>query len=167
MLLNMSIPLAFVFSSVDASDAEELASLRVEAMRESLERIGRFDAMRARSRFLDIFSAEHTRAIVLNGERVGFFVVRPQGETLLLDHLYVSPSHQNRGIGAAVLQMVFAIADEGGRIVRVGALRGSDSNRFYARHGFDLVQETEFDNYYLRKGRDALLVAAHLRRCSG
>ena len=150
------IPPALVFGPVNASDAKELAFLRVEAIRESLERIGRFDPVRARSRFLDSFSAEHTRAIVLDGQRVGFFVVRPEREILLLDHLYVSPSHQNQGIGSVVLQAIFAAADEDGRVVRVGALRGSDSNRFYARHGFHLVEEAEFDNYYLRKGRDAL-----------
>ena len=82
-------------------------------------------------------------------------MVRPQGETLLLDHLYVSPAHQNLGIGSDALQAVFASADDDGRAVRVGALRGSDSNRFYARHGFDLVEEAEFDNYYLRRRRDA------------
>jgi GNAT superfamily N-acetyltransferase len=125
-------------------------------MRESLERLGRFDAVRARSRFLEGFSPEHTRAILLDGQRVGFFVVKLQGEALLLDHLYVSPSHQNEGIGSAVLQAVFADADGQRREVRVGALRGSDSNRFYSRHGFDLVEAAEFDNHYLRRRRDAL-----------
>ena len=33
---------------------------------------------------------------------------------------------------------------------KVGALRESDSNRFYQRHGFRLVEQGEFDNYYLR-----------------
>ena len=124
-------------------------------MRESLERVGRFDPVRARQRFLSSFLAEHTRAIVLEGQTVGFFVVRPRGQTLFLDHLYVSPAHQNQGIGLAVLQTVFANADEEGRAVRVGALRGSDSNRFYARHGFELLEEAEFDNHYLRSGRGA------------
>ena len=71
-------PRDLVFVPVAASDAEDLASLRVEAMRESLERIGRFDPVRARQRFLSSFLAEHTRAIVLEGQTVGFFVVRPE-----------------------------------------------------------------------------------------
>jgi hypothetical protein len=49
-----------------------------------------------------------------------------------------------------VLAQVFAEADAAGAALRVGALRGSDSNRFYAKHGFTLVEETEFDNHYLR-----------------
>jgi len=39
--------------------------------------------------------------------------------------------------------------------VKVGALRGSDANRFYARHGFQLIEHGEFDNYYLRQPRNA------------
>ena len=54
------------------------------------------------------------------------------------------------GIGAAVLARVVAEADAQGLPVRVGALRGSDSNRFYLRHGFRLVEQGEFDNYYIR-----------------
>jgi GNAT superfamily N-acetyltransferase len=138
------------FSAAEPDDAEALVALRILAMRESLERIGRFDPQRARQRFLSTFSPEHTRHIVVAGERTGFVVVKPDGDGLLLDHLYIDPRFQNRGIGAAVLQRVFAEADEAGLPLRVGALRGSDSNRFYARHGFVLVKEDEWDNYYLR-----------------
>jgi GNAT superfamily N-acetyltransferase len=131
-------------------DAEALVALRILAMRESLERVGRFDPERARQRFLSTFSPEHTRHIVIAGERTGFVVVKRDREGLLLDHLYVDPRFQNRGIGAAVLRQVFAEADEAGMPLRVGALRGSDSNRFYARYGFAMVKEEEWDNYYLR-----------------
>lgn len=76
------------------SDAEELAALRIEAMRESLERIGRFDAQRARTRFLSGFSPEHTRLILLAGQRIGFFVVRSEEGTVA-----GPPLHQARPSG--------------------------------------------------------------------
>lgn len=139
------------FEAVTAEDGESLAALRVDAMRESLERVGRFDAQRARARFLGTFEPQFTRAIVQQGQRVGFVVVRPHADGLLLDHLYVHPSHQGRGIGAAVLQVVFAEADACGVNLHVGALRGSDSNRFYRSHGFELAHEAEFDIYYVRR----------------
>lgn len=138
------------------SDAEELAALRIEAMRESLERIGRFDAQRARTRFLSGFSPEHTRLILLAGQRIGFFVVRSE-EGLWLDHLYIKPGHQGLGVGAIVLADVFSRADTLGCPVRVGALRESDSNRFYVRHGFVLFEQAEFDNYYVRHAGTARL----------
>ena len=132
------------------SDFETLAAIRIEAMRESLERIGRFDPARARERFRSGFSPAQTRYILVGTETVGFLVTIPQGQHLLLDHLYIKPMHQGRGIGAEVLQLVFAQAASFGLPVKVGALRQSDSNRFYARHGFQMVEQSEFDNYYLR-----------------
>ena len=143
------------FRNTQAGDAEALVALRILAMRESLERIGRFDPARARERFLSGFSPEHTRHILVGGERAGFVVVKPDGEALLLDHLYIDPRFQNHGIGAAVLATVFAEADARQLALKVGALRGSDSNRFYLRHGFELVKEDEWDNYYVRSARAA------------
>ena len=134
----------------EEADAEAFATLRVLAMRESLERIGRFDPVRARERFLSGFSPSHTRHILVGDERAGFVVVKDEGGSMLLDHLYIDPRFQNRGIGAAVLQSVFAEADSRRLPLRVGALRGSDSNRFYLRHGFRLVKEDEWDIYYVR-----------------
>ena len=140
---------------VEASDAEALVQLRIEAMRDSLERIGRFDPLRARERFLSGFSPEHTRHIEVEGRRAGFVVVRPQADCLLLDHLYIHPTSQGQGIGAAVLADVIAEATAQGLAIRVGALRESDSNRFYVRHGFQLVEQTEFDNHYVRLSSSA------------
>jgi GNAT superfamily N-acetyltransferase len=153
---KIEVPATITLQAVAADDGESLADLRVEAMRESLERVGRFDPQRARARFLGTFEPQFTRAIVHDGQRVGFIVVRPQSDGLLLDHLYVRPSHQNRGIGAAVLQVVFAEADARGVNVRVGALRGSGSNRFYQSHGFEFFEEAEFDIYYVRKPKSGI-----------
>jgi GNAT superfamily N-acetyltransferase len=137
-------------SAVHRDDAEALAALRVLAMRESLERVGRFDPMRARDRLLSGFSPQQTRHVLVDGERAGFLVVKPDGDGLLLDHLYIDPRFQHRGFGAQVLAAVFAEADAMGMPLRVGALRGSGSNRFYLRHGFVLERMGEWDDYYVR-----------------
>jgi GNAT superfamily N-acetyltransferase len=150
--------LAVTFEPASADDAEALVAIRIAAMRESLDRIGRFDPQRARDRFLAHFDPACTRHVLVDGARAGFVVLRPQDDTWLLDHLYVLPSFQGRGIGAAVLRDVFASADAHGRALRVGALRESGANRFYARHGFELVGRTEWDNHYLRPAGAAPLV---------
>jgi GNAT superfamily N-acetyltransferase len=142
-------------AQASADDLQGLVALRIEAMRESLERIGRFDPVRARERFAAGFSPEHTRHVVVANARVGFVVVKPQADHLLIDHLYIQPSMQNQGLGAAVLVRVFAQADQAVLPLRVGALRESASNRFYLRHGFILVEEADFDNYYVRPCKSA------------
>lgn len=102
------------------------------------------------------FSPGLTKHIVKNGTRVGFVVVKPDGDGLLLDHLYIHPDYQNQGIGQWVLHQVFDEADVQGKAIKVGALKGSDSNRFYARHGFELVEQAEWDNYYVRQAKGAV-----------
>lgn len=137
------------------ADFEALAAIRVEAMRESLERLGRFDPVRAWERLRSGFAPEHTRHIEIRGERVGFVVVKPHADHLLLDHLYIRPGHQGAGIGSQVLRLALAQAAALGLAVKVCALKHSDANRFYQRHGFALIAQEDFDNHYLRQA-DAL-----------
>jgi len=135
---------------VTQDDGRALAELRVEAMRESLESVGRFNPERARARFLDGFDPTNTREVVSENTRVGFVVVRQAEDLLMLDHLYIAPENQGLGYGSQILRAIFAEADRENKVLRVGALKGSKSNEFYARHGFKLVESTEWDNYYVR-----------------
>jgi GNAT superfamily N-acetyltransferase len=157
------------FAPTTQTDLEELVEIRIEAMRESLERVGRFDPIRARERFAATFEPDCTEFIWLEDARAGFVVVKATGRELLLDHLYVRPAYQGRGIGAATLARLFAHADARQLPVRVSALKGSASNRFYLRHGFRQVDEGEWDLYYVRPPHpgpnaagDAQAVGQHL-----
>ena len=138
------------YSPVSEADFEDLLALRIEAMRESLERLGRFDPQRARSRLRSTFQPEHTWSIELDGQRIGFYALRPEGDGLRLDHLYIRPALQGGGLGGQVMRMILQEADRQGLPVRLGALRDSDSNRFYRRHGFVQTGESEWDIDYLR-----------------
>lgn len=135
---------------VSNSDADLLADLRVRAMRESLEAVGRFDPIRAKNRFLENFDPLFTQEILLNSARVGFVVVKEMDDHYYLDHLYIDPQHQSKGVGAAVLKLVFDIADTSKKAIKLGALKESRSNDFYKSHGFILTASSEWDNYYIR-----------------
>lgn len=141
---------ALRYEPVGEADFEALLALRIEAMRPSLERLGRFDPQRARARLRATFRPEHTWSIELDGQRVGFYALRPDGDGLRLDHLYLRPDASGQGLGGQVLRRILDEADRLGLPVRVGALRGSDSNRFYRRHGFVQTGEGEWDIDYLR-----------------
>ncbi|MFY3456899.1 GNAT family N-acetyltransferase [Achromobacter xylosoxidans] len=142
---------------VGEADFDALLAIRIEAMRDSLERLGRFDPERARARLRATFRPDHTWFIERDGTRIGFYALRPDGDGLRLDHLYVVPAAQGLGVGGQVLGRLLRDADLRGLPVRVGALRGSGSNRFYRRHGFEPVAESEWDIDYLRPapGRQA------------
>lgn len=143
-------PAALRFTPASEADFEALLALRIDAMRESLERLGRFDPARARARLRSTFQPACTWTIEHHGTRVGFYAVRPDGDGLRLDHLYLHPTAQRQGLGGQVLRRILQDADRRGLPVTVGALRGSDSNRFYRRHGFVQTGESEWDIEYRR-----------------
>ncbi|MGS4883473.1 GNAT family N-acetyltransferase [Roseibium sp. MB-4] len=134
--------------TADAADAEGLAALRVEAMRPSLEAVGRFDPVRARDRFLSTFCAADTKIIRLEGSVVGFFVVRRNTDHIYLDHLYVTSACQGRGIGRSIVDDVQAEARLAGLPVRLMALNGSPANSFYQSCGFKTVSKDALDTHY-------------------
>lgn len=81
------------FAPVSQDDFEELLALRIAAMRESLEAVGRFNPERARERLRKSFYPEHTAFIAFDGQRIGFYTFRPaDGGGFQLDHLYVHPT---------------------------------------------------------------------------
>jgi len=142
---------ALQFRATGPEDAEALADLRVLAMKDSLVALGRFDPIRARERFLSGFEPGCTQQIFQKDLLVGFWVLKPQNPVWLLDHLYVLPSHQGQGIGAQILAHLLKQADQVGKALRLGALKGSRSNNFCLCHGFVKVGEGEWDIYCERQ----------------
>jgi GNAT superfamily N-acetyltransferase len=134
------------------SDFDDMVTLRIEALRESLERLGRYDPTRARARLADGFSPLHMHHIEVNGERVGFVTLRPDDvarpPSLRLHHLYIRPGAQGRGTGEWVLNWAKRQAVAAGRGITLSALKLSDANRFYLRHGFVEVGQSDFDVDY-------------------
>lgn len=132
------------------SDFDRLAALRIDAMRESLERVGRFDPERARERLRNSFHPEHTRIVILDGGTVGFFTFRPIETGFKLDHFYIHPDFQSKGLGSLILRKLCAEADSRQQPIHLGALKESRSNQFYRNHGFEQTAEDGWDTYYSR-----------------
>ena len=144
----MALQARLGFEPVLAEDFEALAALREAALRESLERLGLFSHERSRERLRSNFRPEFMRHIVCEGERVGLLTLFPEGDALKLQHLYLAPGVQGRGIGAWVLEQVKSEARAQGLDIKLEALRQSEANRFYQRHGFTKVGQEEFDILY-------------------
>ena len=123
-------------------------------MRESLERIGRFDERRAFERFRRSFRPQYTRLIINpDGSLAGCVAVGPSEDALLLEHFYIFPERQGGGLGSAVLRQLLGEADHVGLPVRLSVLRQSEAGRFYARHGFAVIGRDDWDVYYERQPR--------------
>ncbi|MBT2474684.1 GNAT family N-acetyltransferase [Microbacterium sp. ISL-103] len=143
-----------------ASDAPWMAELRAVVMRPDLERLGRYDPVRVRQRFLDAFVAANTWVIVVEGEDVGLVAVRSENDAVWIEHFYLAPAVQGQGLGSEVLAGVLA---EKGREsardlaeappFRLNVLQGSPARRLYERHGFVVESEDAVDVFMRAESR--------------
>lgn len=137
-----------------AADVEAVAELRVEVLRADLERLGRFDAQRVRQRLRAGFAPEHTWVIEVGDAFAGCVALRPAEDAHWLEHFYLAPHRQGRGIGAGVLRGLLEQCDRDGTLVRLNVLQGSAARRLYERHGFTLETEDPVDVFMVRPVRD-------------
>ncbi|MFK4090291.1 GNAT family N-acetyltransferase [Kribbella sp. NPDC020789] len=130
------------------ADVEPLAELRAVVLRPDLERLGRYDDRRVRQRLRDGFDPSHTWIIEADGVFAGSIALRPAGDGPWLEHFYLDPSLQGRGLGSAVLRHVLDTHDGP---VRLNVLQGSPARRLYERHGFVVDSEDAVDIFMTRK----------------
>lgn len=120
-------------------------------MNPQLDRIRRLDPTRSAARFAREFQPGATRLIHVDGAFAGCVTVYADGEAWVLEHFYLTPERQGRGLGAEVLRRLLAEADAARAAVRLSVLVESDANRFYPRHGFVETHREPFDIYYRRE----------------
>ncbi|MFD5032045.1 GNAT family N-acetyltransferase [Streptomyces sp. NPDC058405] len=137
--------------SAGLADVEVIAELRATVMRPDLERLGRFDEHRVRQRLRDSFSPQHTSVIVAEGAFAGCVTVLPAEDGQQLEHFYLAPGMQGRGLGSAVLRTLLDRIDADGVLVRLNVLQGSSARRLYERHGFIVESQDPIDIYMVRR----------------
>ncbi|UCM91053.1 GNAT family N-acetyltransferase [Streptomyces marincola] len=149
--------------SAVAADIEVIAELRATVMRADLERLGRYDEHRVRQRLRDSFSSRYTSVIMAGGALAGCVTVRPADGRQWLEHFYLAPHCQGRGLGTAVLRTVLERTDAQGAAVGLIVLRGSAARRLYERHGFAVEAEDAVDIHMARPPGAAAGTPPHAR----
>ncbi|BAS15635.1 acetyltransferase [Arthrobacter sp. Hiyo8] len=142
--LDCQVPAEFSLRPALPADAAWIAELRAVVMRPDLERLGRWDPVRVRERFLKAFQPEHTFVIAVEGQAAGVIAVRPESDALWIEHFYVAQEFQGQGLGAGVLRRIMGESKDH-RPFRLNVLQGSPARRLYERHGFVLETEDPVD----------------------
>lgn len=143
-------PVEWSMRPAEPADIEAIAELRAMVMRPDLERLGRFDEHRVRQRLRDSFSPRHTSVILTGGAFAGCVTVRPAEDGQWLEHFYLAPRVQGRGLGSAVLRTLLDRTDADGLPVRLNVLQGSAARQLYERHGFTVEVQDPIDLYMVR-----------------
>jgi len=131
-------------------DFEPLLALRIEVMREHLERVFRYKPERARRIFREHFDEPGMRLILIGAELAGCVGFRRETDCVKIDSFYLDRRFHNSGLGTTILKVLLAEADALGLPIRLEVLTGSKADRFYLRHGFVKLSEDAIEGQYER-----------------
>ncbi len=104
---------------------------------------GRWDEAWQREYFLKTTDPSKHEILESNGEAIGCLLVEERPQSLQLHRILLLPEHQNRGIGARVMQQLMARASSQGKAFRLQVFRVNPAVHFYERLGFKRIGETE------------------------
>jgi len=119
------------------SDAETIATIFAKARGASMPYLPELhSAAEDIAYFRDVVLATEVVCVAERNEIVGFCAIRDHW----LNHLYVDPDHQRTGIGTALL----AVAAKQSPVLNLWVFqRNTNAIRFYKKHGFVLVKQTD------------------------
>ena len=138
------------FGPAGEADFEPLLALRIEVMREHLERVFRYDPERARRVFREHFDEPGLRLILVDDALAGCVGFRIGPAEIKLDSFYLDRRRHNTGLGTTILKALLAEADALRLPIRLEVLNGSKADRFYLRHGFVKLSEDAIEGTYER-----------------
>ena len=109
--LRSGMTRAWRFTPATEAHFEPLLAIRIEVMREHLERVFRYNPSRARRIFREHFAEPGLRLILIGDDIAGCVGFRVGDAEIKIDSFYLARRYHNRGLGAAILKVLLAEAD--------------------------------------------------------
>jgi GNAT superfamily N-acetyltransferase len=94
------------------------------------------------------FRPEIHQIIECDGVEMGCIALIDEADALMLEKLYILPSHQRRGIGTLLLGRVIERAHASGKPIRLRVLRVNPARQLYERNGFKVDRSTD-ERYFM------------------
>ena len=103
-----------------------------------------------RAKLAETYDIAATSIIIFGGRDIGWMAVQRRRDHIELEHLYLEPSHQSRGIGSAILRSLIAEGDACRLPLRLATAKMNPARRLYERLGFIEVDADDFKVYLER-----------------
>jgi GNAT superfamily N-acetyltransferase len=124
-------------------DADFVYRVMEATMRRYVEQTwGSFSEARTRKDVADVIASGHCSIIEFEGADIGVLTVERLADRIKLGQFYILPSHQNRGIGTAILRELIREARQAGKRLKLRLLKVNPVRRLYEREGFRVVSST-------------------------
>lgn len=140
----MYMPLhAIALRQAKITDAEFIYRVVETTMRVYVEQIwGSFSEDYNRKNVAESLASGIYSVIQYEGQDIGALAVERHATHIQLTQLYIVPSHQNRGIGTALIRELAREAKESSRPLRLRVLSVNPARRLYEREGFRVTSTT-------------------------
>lgn len=126
------------------SDREFARCVHHDAYRDVVTRqFGRWDSDEQDRFFEGDWDGRDYSVIVVDGEPCGYCSIEHRPADVHVRELVISPRHQRRGLGTAILRSVMRAAEERSVPVVLGTLHENQARRLYERLGFREFDSTE------------------------
>ena len=112
---------------------------------------GSFSEALTRKDAADVIASGHCAIIEFEGADIGVLTVERLADRIKLGQFYILPSHQNRGIGTAILRELIREARQAGKRLKLRLLKVNPVRRLYEREGFRVVSSTP-ERLYMELG---------------
>lgn len=129
------------------SDDRFLYRLMQEAIGPYVAILWGWDEDFQQERWTRVFNPSRWQLIASGEEDVGGLELEYRPDELYVANLLISPEHQRRGTGTAVMQGILSTTHAQGKPVRLQVLKVNPARAWYARLGF--VEEGETETHYV------------------
>ena len=89
------------------------------------------------------FDSARLQIITRADHDIGTLEILTNSKRILINMFYILPEFQNQGIGSKLIRDILDRAQRQSLRVRLAVLKINPARRFYERHGFRKVEETD------------------------
>jgi len=132
-----------------AGDFAFLHALHVATLKAYVTQTWGWDDAAQAARFREGFRPEASQIVMIGEREAGTLAVERCPDAFFIANIAITPEHQGRGLGAAIIGGVLAEAARMGFATRLQVLRVNPARRLYERLGFTIEGETP-THYLLR-----------------
>ena len=134
-----------------AADADFIYRVVETTMRSYVEQVwGAFNEATNRENIAKSIASRIYSIIEVDGGDAGVLAVEREDTHIQLAQLFILPSHQNRGIGTALVRQLIGEARAAGKPLRLRVLSVNPARRLYEREGFRITSTTP-ERFYMER----------------
>ncbi len=125
------------------ADGHFVYEVKKSALGPYIEQVFGWNEEQQQGFYAEEYDMEATQVVLQDGQPIGWVASHLEEQNQIIDHVYLLPEYQGKGIGNQVLAMVLVEADIHGYSSKLDVLKVNRARRLYERSGFVITGSNE------------------------